>query len=89
MREFATVAYIDFVRGQTEVDHFTVEWLVGQDAIATTSNLQGYVRFDEEGGAKKALEGMTADNAKPEICGVEAELRVLEGTVIRRTYWYV
>lgn len=40
---------------------------------------QGYVRFDEDHGAKKALEGMTADGAKPEICGKETELKVLEG----------
>ena len=41
--------------------------------------VQGYVRFDEDQGAKKAMEGMTADGAKPEICGKETELRVLEG----------
>ena len=41
--------------------------------------LQGYVRFEEEQGAHKVVEGMTADGAKPELCGAEIELKVLEG----------
>lgn len=45
--------------------------------------LQGYVRFEEEQGAHKVVEGMTADGAKPELCGSETELKVLEGETCR------
>ena len=42
---------------------------------------QGYVRFSEEGGAKKAKEGLeaAAGDGKPQLCGADTELSVLEG----------
>lgn len=46
--------------------------------------LQGYVRFDEEGGAKKALEEM--EQSKGQLCGVLPQLRVLEGEE-EKSYW--
>ena len=46
--------------------------------------MQGYVRFDEEGGAKKALEEM--EKSKSQLCGVEPQLRVLEGEE-EESYW--
>ena len=47
--------------------------------------LQGYVRFEEEQGAHKVVEGMTADGAKPELCGAETKLKVLEGETLAKT----
>ena len=46
--------------------------------------MQGYVRFDEEGGAKKALDEM--EKSKSQLCGVEAQLRVLKGEE-EESYW--
>ena len=43
---------------------------------------QGYVRFQEENGAKRALDGLSnkaEGGGSPQICGVNTELRVLEG----------
>ena len=45
-------------------------------------NMQGYVRFQEENGAKRALDGLSKKaegGASPQICGADTELRVLEG----------
>ena len=50
------------------------------------SFLQGYIRFEEEGGASKALDGMKAavtEDETPQLCGDEVELRVLEGTIVK------
>ena len=44
--------------------------------------VQGYVRFQEEGGAQRALEGLTkaaGEGGKPQLCGADTELRVLAG----------
>lgn len=48
----------------------------------------GYVRFSEEGGAKKAKEGLeaAAGDGKPQLCGADTELSVLEGGE-EEEYW--
>ena len=48
----------------------------------TYGNMQGYVRFQEENGAKRALDGLSnkaEGGGSPQICGADTELRVLEG----------
>ena len=45
-------------------------------------SMQGHVRFKEDGGAGKALEGLTSglsEDEKPKLLGAPSELRVLEG----------
>lgn len=81
MREFASVAYVDFGRGQTEVNKFRVTDSIVFHYFLLYYITKGYVRFEEEQGAHKVVEGMTADGAKPQLCGAETELRVLEGEV--------
>lgn len=47
--------------------------------------LQGYIRFDEDGGAKKAYEGAMANVPTGEackICDSDVTLKVLEGLSI-------
>ena len=47
-------------------------------------SIQGHVRFKEDGGAGKALVGLTSglsENEKPKLLGAPSELRVLEGIV--------
>lgn len=44
--------------------------------------MQGYVRFQEENGAKRAIDGLSQkaeSGGNPQICGTDTELRVLEG----------
>ena len=44
--------------------------------------MQGYVRFQEENGAKRALDSLSKKaegGGSPQICGADTELRVLEG----------
>ena len=45
--------------------------------------VQGHIRFAEENGATKGMEGLVAaagEGEKPKLCGAEVELRILTGT---------
>ncbi len=47
--------------------------------------VQGHIRFTEENGATKGLEGLTAaasEGGKPQLCGAEVELRILDGMLV-------
>ena len=74
---------MDFNKGETEVLLTSSENLLPL-VNPVFLHLQGYVRFDEEGGAKKALEEM--EKSKNQLCGAEVQLRVLEGKE-EESYW--
>ena len=53
-------------------------------------NVQGYVRFQEENGAKRAADGLSQkveSGGNPQICGADTELRVLEGRKLSAVWW--
>ena len=77
------MAFVDFNKGDTEV-LLTGAWNL---LLLINSHFlypQGYVRFDEEDGAKKAVEEM--ETMKSKLCGAEVQLRVLEGEE-EEGYW--
>ena len=47
---------------------------------------QGYVRFREEGGAKRARDGLleraVGGTGVAQLCGADTELRILEGMLV-------
>ena len=83
-QEFSTVAFIEFERGDTEVrvHSKSKEFLIKHNTCMLLHSMQGYVRFQEEGGAQRALEGLTkatGEGEKPQLCGADTELRVVAG----------
>ena len=75
-RQFATVAWVYFQIGEEEV-HTTCPCCCCNDLLIPP---QGYVRFEEEGGARKTLQAIElGDGGSVQLCGGESKLRVLEG----------